>query len=100
MNMRLRFVWALLCIPACGGSGSGPATIRLVDTFSTAEIENVTAAAPSIQPTEWRFDDATATTPWKAGPGALENELPRNQEAEAEMTSEELQRLRSLGYVK
>jgi arylsulfatase A-like enzyme len=69
MNMRLRFVWALLCIPACGGSGSGPATIRLVDTFSTAEIENVTAAAPSIQPTEWRFDDATATTPWKAGPG-------------------------------
>jgi hypothetical protein len=69
MKMRLRFVWTLLCLPACGGPASGPGTIRLVDTFSTAEIENAASAAPSIEPTEWRFDDPAAGAAWKAGPG-------------------------------
>jgi arylsulfatase A-like enzyme len=67
--MRLSFVWALLCLSACGGPAVRPNTIRLVDTFSTAEIENAAAAAPSIEPTEWRFEDAAAGAAWKAGPG-------------------------------
>jgi arylsulfatase A-like enzyme len=69
MNMRLRFVCALLCLPACEGPASRPTTIRLVDDFSNVEIENATAAAFAPEPTEWRFDEAAAGGVWKAGPG-------------------------------
>jgi hypothetical protein len=40
-----------------------------VDEFGSVQIENLSTPAPSIAPTDWRFEDPEAAAEWKAGDG-------------------------------
>jgi len=64
-----RFPWAFVLFTACGGSSAERAVVRLVDEFGSAQIENLSSPAASVQPTEWRFADPATVASWKAGAG-------------------------------
>ncbi len=64
-----RIAWTLVLFTACGGSAPDPSVVRLVDQFASVQIENLSTAPASIEPTEWRFEDPTAAAAWNAGLG-------------------------------
>ncbi len=64
-----RWVWALVLFIGCGRSSPERSVVRLVDEFDSVQIENLASAAATIAPTEWRFDDPSKPSQWKAGVG-------------------------------
>ena len=62
-------VGVLASLSACAGGDDAPSTLRLVDMFQTATLED-SASAPTVAAsrTEWTFDEPGGSQ-WEAGPG-------------------------------
>ena len=52
----------------CAPSSETASTVRLIDRFPDATVENFVATVTPATPIEWRFDgDGKGTRGWKAG---------------------------------